>query len=90
LVASCHIGPVAGCGFWAAAHPVDRWTRSWIAGPAHPSKEDWVRIKAESEAVTHRMIDAMAAGLSPMSEPAMDAAGGPPPPDRRILLPLHA
>ena len=38
------------------------------------TKEDWVRIAAESEAVTHQMLSAMAAGLPATSPEAMDAA----------------
>jgi MerR family transcriptional regulator, thiopeptide resistance regulator len=38
------------------------------------TKQDWVRIKAQSEAVTRQMLDAMAAGLPPTSPEAMDAA----------------
>jgi DNA-binding transcriptional MerR regulator len=38
------------------------------------TREDWVRIKAESEAVTRRMLDAMGAGPPPTSPEAMDAA----------------
>ncbi len=38
------------------------------------TKEDWVRIKAESEGVTRQMLDAMAAGLPSTSPEAMDAA----------------
>ena len=38
------------------------------------TKEDWVRIAAESEAVTRAMLSAMAAGLPPTSSEAMDAA----------------
>jgi MerR family transcriptional regulator, thiopeptide resistance regulator len=38
------------------------------------TKQDWVRIKAESEAVTRQMLDAMAAGPPATSSEAMDAA----------------
>ena len=38
------------------------------------SKDDWVRIVAESEAVTRQMLSAMAAGLPATSPEAMDAA----------------
>jgi hypothetical protein len=38
------------------------------------SKEDWVRIKAEGEAATRMVVDAMAAGLSASSPEAMDGA----------------
>ena len=38
------------------------------------TKDDWARIKADSEAVTRRMLDAMAAGEPAESPAAMDAA----------------
>ena len=38
------------------------------------TKEDWLAIKAEAEAATTRMIEAMKAGEPPESEAAMDAA----------------
>jgi MerR family transcriptional regulator, thiopeptide resistance regulator len=41
---------------------------------ARYTKQDWVRIRTESEAVTRQMVDAMASGLPPTSPQAMDAA----------------
>ncbi|HYO35707.1 MAG TPA: MerR family transcriptional regulator [Geodermatophilus sp.] len=38
------------------------------------SKEDWVRIRAEGEDVERRMAEALRAGVSPDSAPAMDLA----------------
>lgn len=62
-----------------AAEAQDRWGdtdayRESQRRAATYTKQDWVRIKAESEAATRQMLDAMAAGLPPTSEPAMDAA----------------
>lgn len=62
-----------------AAEAQDRWGdtdayRESQRRAATYTKEDWVRIKADSEAVTRRMLDAMTAGLPPTSGPAMDAA----------------
>jgi hypothetical protein len=62
-----------------AAEAQDRWGdtdayRESQRRAASYTKEDWVRIKAEGEAVTRQMLDAMAAGLPPTSAPAMDAA----------------
>jgi MerR family transcriptional regulator, thiopeptide resistance regulator len=41
---------------------------------ARYTREDWLRIKAEGEAATRMVADAMAAGLPPDSAPAMDGA----------------
>jgi DNA-binding transcriptional MerR regulator len=51
----------------------DAYRESWRRAAGY-TKDDWLRIKAESEAVTRRMLDAMTAGLPPTSVQAMDAA----------------
>ena len=62
-----------------AAEAQDRWGdtdayQDSARRAASYTKDDWARIKAESEGVTRRMLDAMASGLPPTSEAAMDAA----------------
>jgi MerR family transcriptional regulator, thiopeptide resistance regulator len=62
-----------------AAEVTERWGdtdayRESARRAASYTKADWERIKAESEAVTLRMLEAMAAGLPPTSAEAMDAA----------------
>jgi MerR family transcriptional regulator, thiopeptide resistance regulator len=56
-----------------------RWGDSdaWKQSQARTSRytmEDWVQIKAESEAITTAFVEAMTAGLPATSERAMDAA----------------
>lgn len=62
-----------------AAEAADRWGdtdayRESARRAATYTKDDWARIKAESEAVTRQMLDAMAAGEPPEGATAMDAA----------------
>jgi MerR family transcriptional regulator, thiopeptide resistance regulator len=62
-----------------AAEAEGRWghTEAWRQSAARASaytKEDWVEITQEMEAVDAGFVDAMAAGLPASSEQAMDAA----------------
>ncbi len=56
----------------------DRWGdsdayRQSAQRTASYSKDDWLRMKAEAEAVTHRFAELMAAGAAPTSPEAADA-----------------
>ncbi|WP_091949283.1 MerR family transcriptional regulator [Trujillonella endophytica] len=51
----------------------DAYAQSARRTAAH-TKDDWVRIRAEGEALTRRMADALQAGVAPETPPAMDLA----------------
>ena len=51
----------------------EAWTQSQRRTATY-SKDDWVRIKAETSAVEQRMVAAMTSGVPADSEPAMDLA----------------
>jgi MerR family transcriptional regulator, thiopeptide resistance regulator len=62
-----------------ASEAKQRWgdTDAWKQSQARTTsytKEDWVQIKTEAEAVTNTFVAALQAGDSPTSERAMDAA----------------
>ncbi|MBB3677083.1 glucose-6-phosphate isomerase [Modestobacter versicolor] len=62
-----------------AAEAEERWgdTEAWTQSQrrtAAMSKEDWLRVKAESDDVERRFATAMAAGVAPDSAHAMDVA----------------
>jgi DNA-binding transcriptional MerR regulator len=62
-----------------AAEAQERWgeTDAWKQSQRRTSqysKEDWVEVRAEMDAVNAAFVDAKRAGLAPDSTPAMDAA----------------
>jgi MerR family transcriptional regulator, thiopeptide resistance regulator len=62
-----------------AAEAEERWgeTEAWAQSQrraAAYTKEDWLRITAESAGIEQRLADALRAGVAPDSAPAMDLA----------------
>ncbi len=61
------------------AEAEERWgeTDAWVQSrrrAASYSKDDWLRIKAEGDAATRQLAEALATGLAPDSQEAMDGA----------------